>query len=121
METTGGRKVHCVRQREGGVLTTKLLFFAKTPWSWGRVDDFCSFFRMGRGIESQSFSLLIASFSFIRLFDIIRPINTFHGPTTYNSMRWKRRRHARRDEEERPAGVSGMVTRKDELVRFEDD
>ena len=30
-------------------------------------------------------------------------------------------RHARRDEEEGPAGVSGMATRKDELVRFEDD
>ena len=31
------------------------------------------------------------------------------------------KRHARQDEEEEPAGVSGMATRKDELVRFEDD
>ena len=72
-----------------------------------------------KGIESQSFSLLIASFSFIRLFVIIRPINTFHGPTTYNSMRWKRRRHARRDEEERPAGGSGIGCKKGVLsIRF---
>ena len=32
----------------------------------------------------------------------------FVWPTTYQlEMRWKRRRHARRDEEEGPAGVSG--------------
>ena len=57
----------------------------------------------GRGIESRSFSLLIASFSFIRLFDIIRPINTFHVAND--------ERHARRDEEEGPAGVSGKKMR----------
>ena len=51
---------------------------AKAPWSWGRMYDFCTFFRMGRGIESRSFSLLIVPFSFIRLFDIIRSINLFH-------------------------------------------
>ena len=66
----------------------------------------------GRGIESRSFFLIIASFSFIRLIDIIRPINTFHGPTTLRLTR-----HARRDEEEEPAGVSGMDARK-EYFRF---
>ena len=33
----------------------KLGLVAKAPWSWGRMHDFCAFFRMGRGIESQSF------------------------------------------------------------------
>ena len=64
----------------------------------------------GQGIESRSFYffLLIASFSFIRLIDIIRPINTFHGPTTLRLTR-----HARRDEEEEEelAGVSGTKIR----------
>ena len=66
----------------------------------------------GRGIKSRSFSLLIASFLFIRLFDIIRPINTFHvaNDLSTHSSDGSVERHARRDEEEGPAGVSGMST-----------
>ena len=60
------------------LLSITIPCLAKAPWSWGRMYDFCTFFRMGRGIESQSFSLLIVPFSFIRLFDIIRLINSFH-------------------------------------------
>ena len=65
----------------------------------------------GRGIESRSFSLLITSFSFIRLFDIIRLINTFHvaNDLSTHSSDGSVERHARRDEEEGPAGVSGTV------------
>ena len=52
-------------------------------------------------IESQSFSLLIVYvYSFIRSFDSFLVANDL-------------KRHARRDEEEGPAGDSGMDTRKD--------
>ena len=68
---------------------------AKAPWSWGRAYDICMLFRMGRGIESRSFSFFY-SFPNAR-----RNVSLRKGAAT------KRVGRERRDEEEEPAGVSG--------------
>ena len=77
----------------------------------------------GQGIESRSFSLLIERFRLFVYSILFGRIDTFHVANDLSTRKCDGsvERHARRDEEEGPAGVSGMATRKDELVRFEDD
>ena len=60
------------------------------------------------------------SFDRVRFF--VYSFNSFHVVNDLSTQcDGSVERHARRDEEEGPAGVSGMATTKDELVRFEDD
>ena len=72
--------------------TINLLDNAKTPWSWGRMYDFCTFFRMGRGIESRSF-LFFYSWTFLEQTRVKKCGSSgTGGPSSREERRERRRR-----------------------------
>ena len=74
-------------------------------FEWKLIDYLCTFFRMGRGIESRSFLFLLFVSNQVekRRSSREEPKST---KGARNEERWRARE--RRIEEERPAGVSGM-------------